>query len=474
MNLFIIQKHTINLLILFFLLPVAGAAQVLSGHVYTVDEKGKKETLPGANVFLSQTKKGVMTDPDGAFKLSNDSGKEQYLVASFIGYSSDSILVSVAKTGPVEFILTEGVELAEAVVTAHRQGTVLSRLTAQKTELITKTGLMKMACCNLSESFENSATVTVGFTDAVSGAKQVQLLGLSGIYTQMMDENIPTLRGLASTYGWSYTPGSWLESIQISKGASSVINGYESVSGQINLEHKKPNHTEPLFINLYIDDTGKNFMDEGPGRYEANVTTATQVTDKLWTGLLLHGSLDSKSHDENGDGFLDMPKSKQANLYNRWFYLNPEKGLESRTGFKFLYETREGGQHGTALPGTQLYETDIMNKSFTVYNKTGFSVGEKEGQSIGIINNFTYYEQDSEFGKKQFDGTQQSFYSNILFSSHIGSPSHQYTTGLSFAYDNYRTGYRDALPFNETPYTPLEPGRSRAGSVCSIYLFFSR
>jgi outer membrane receptor for ferrienterochelin and colicin len=349
----------------------------------------------------------------------------------------------------------------EVVVSSVRLGTILSTLSSFKTETITQTGLKKMACCNLSESFENSASATVGFTDAVSGAKQIQLLGLSGIYTQTLAENIPTLRGLAATYGLNCIPASWLESIQISKGTSSVVNGYESVTGQMNLEFKKPNFTEPLFINLYIDDDL---------HYEGNITAATQVAENLWTGLLLSGTVGTAVHDENGDNFLDMPKMKYVNAYNRWFYLNDEKGIQSRTGVKFLYEDRKAGQdslchvkHNVSLEGITLWESFITNKNFTAYNKTGFSIGDKEGQSLGIINSFTHHEQKSNFGLKTFNGTQNSYYLNILFSSFINNANHSYMIGTSVAYDNYDTAFEDRSgdgtfinpPRIHTPLTPL-------------------
>jgi outer membrane receptor for ferrienterochelin and colicin len=405
------------------------------------DENGVKTPLPGANIYFSGSKGGTTTNPDGEFSLKKEANT--YLIASFIGYIPDSILISDNEPEDIEFILSEGVQLSEALVSANQLGTNISRITPLKTELINKAGLMKMACCNLSESFENSATVTVGFTDAISGAKQVQLLGLSGIYSQMLDENIPTLRGLSSTFGWSYVPGTWLESIQISKGASSVVNGYESVVGQINLEFKKPNNTETFFVNLFMDDAN---------RYEGNITGAAQVGKYLWSGLMLHGSIESKEHDGNDDGFLDMPKSKMINLYNRWFYLNPEKRIESRTGIKLLYEKREGGQLSDF---SDRFQTNIENKHFSIYNKTGFYVGSKEGQSIGIINSFTRHELDSEFGMKDFKGTQNTFYSNILFTSFINNTSHQYTTGISFTYDQYEKAYQDRLSYNNIPYTQL-------------------
>ncbi|MDR2563863.1 MAG: TonB-dependent receptor, partial [Prevotellaceae bacterium] len=344
-----------GILISLLLLPaIDSEAQTLKGHVFS-EENGKKQPLVGASVYFPRSGNGVITNDKGAFTIEKKAGNGDYLRAGLVGYTTDSIKISDAQN-ELEFVLREGVELEEALVTSARSGTVLSRLSTGKTELITKTGLVKMACCNLSESFENSASVTVGFSDAISGVKQVQLLGLSGLYSQLQTENIPISRGLLSTFGWGYVPGSWLESIQISKGASSVVNGYESISGQINLEMKKPNYTEPLFINLYGDHLG---------RYEANITSAVQVAKDLWTGLLLHGSADTDSHDYNDDMFNDMPESKFVNLFNRWFYLS-ESGIQSRTGIRFLYDSREGGQddmHFDAghIEHGELYKTYIKN-----------------------------------------------------------------------------------------------------------------
>ncbi|MDR2627704.1 MAG: TonB-dependent receptor, partial [Dysgonamonadaceae bacterium] len=367
--------------------------------------------------------------------------RNRWILISFILSLGLARSVWAQETDGRDTLRTQNLE--EVIVSSSRSGTILSSISPFKTETITQTGLRKMACCNLSESFENSASATVGFTDAVSGAKQIQLLGLSGIYTQTLAENIPTLRGLAATYGLSYTPASWLESIQISKGISSVVNGYESITGQMNLEFKKPNNTEPLFINLYMDDDL---------HYEGNITAATQVAQNLWTSLLLSATLGTAVHDENGDNFLDMPKMKYVNAYNRWFYLDDENGIESRTGIKFLYENRKAGQdslchvkHNIPLEGIPLWESFITNKNLTVYNKTGFSIGNREGQSLGIINSFTRHEQNSTFGKKTFNGIQNSYYINLLFSSFINNTNHRYMAGASFAYDNYQTEFEDKM-----------------------------
>jgi outer membrane receptor for ferrienterochelin and colicin len=312
-----------------------------------------------------------------------------------------------------------------------------------------------MACCTLSESFENSAAANVAYTDAISGAKQIQLLGLAGIYTQTLAENIPVLRGLASTYGWSYTPSSWLESIQISKGASSVVNGYEAIAGQINMEFRKPVSGESVYTDFYANDLL---------HLEENVAARWQLNEKLWTGLMLHGTQSihpealAEQHDRNRDHFLDAPKTQNVNLYNRWFYLDEENGIQSRSGVKFVYDDRFGGQDASChdlVEGIPYFEAPVKNTGFTLYNKTGITVGAKPGTSLGIINNFTWHEQRSAFGRKTFNGKQASWYANVLYSSYLNTENHRYTAGASFAYDNYDTEFLDSLEWNQTPLTRL-------------------
>ncbi|MDR3118139.1 MAG: TonB-dependent receptor [Mediterranea sp.] len=347
------------------------------------------------------------------------------------------------------------VQLDEVAVSAFRAGTVLSSASLLKTETITGAGLTKMACCNLAESFENSATANVAYTDAISGAKQIQLLGLAGVYTQILAENIPVLRGLASTYGWSYTPSPWLESIQISKGVSSVVNGYEAVAGQINLEFRKPNSGKSLYADVYADDLLHS---------EENLSVRLPLNGKLWTGLMLHGTQSvhpaalAELHDKNKDHFLDAPKTQNINLYNRWFYIDEENGIQSRTGIKFVHDDRFAGQDASChdlAGGIPYFESPIENTGATLYNKTGIAVGRKTGASVGIIGSFTWHRQRSVFGRKTFNGKQASGYANVLYSSSPAVAGHRYTAGASFSYDRCGMEYLDSLEFNRTPLTRI-------------------
>ena len=217
--------------------------------------------------------------------------------------------------------------LDAAVFVSRQAGNYLSKGKDIRTEVISAAGLCKMACCNLAESFENSASVTVGYSDAVTGARQIRLLGLSGVYTQMLDETRPVMRGLSAPFGLSYVPGQWLESIQIAKGSSSVINGVECMTGQINMEHRKPTDEKPLFINgAVMSDT----------KMDLNIASSLQMGYKWSTVILGHVSGNIKPHDMDADGFLDEPKMLQFNLSNRWLY-QADNGMQVRFGVRALY-----------------------------------------------------------------------------------------------------------------------------------------
>ena len=226
--------------------------------------------------------------------------------------------------------------LTQSVVSASVRGNYLPKGKEIRTEVITAAGLCKMACCNLAESFENSASVTVGYSDAVTGARQIRLLGQNGIYTQMLDENRPVMRGLAAPFGLNYVPGQWLESIQIAKGVTSVINGMESMTGQINLEHRKPTDEKPLFIHASVMNDSKT---------DFNIASSIQLDDEgKWSTVFLgHADGNFMAMDHNDDGFMDDPRQFQVNLANRWLYFDPS-GMQIRFGGHLVLDSRRGGR----------------------------------------------------------------------------------------------------------------------------------
>ena len=335
-------------------------AQQVKGRVQEI-VNGKKQPLPGANVYWAGTTKGVVTNDKGDFSIDwNSAGR---LVVSFIGYNSDTLTVN-SPGKHLDVILDSGQELEEVKVVKRGQTTVMSTKGPLIEQVITGEELCKAACCNLGESFTTNASVDVSYADAVTGAKQIQLLGLTGKYIQMMTENIPNFRGVSSLYGLSYIPGPWMDAISVSKGAGSVVNGYEAIAGQISVDYKKP-LKEKFFVNMY---------GSSEGMLEFNVNGGVKLSDKWSTAILAHGDWFNKAHDANHDGFLDMPKKTQYNVMNRWAYKDDTWFLQF--GGKFLDEDRLGGQHGfkKSMPRTTdgLYGIGIDTRRYEAFMKLGY------------------------------------------------------------------------------------------------------
>ena len=430
-----------RLFILFLLTAVSVPLSALDfkGTVYARKSGGQSEPLPFAQVYYLEQKKIIETDGEGVFHLNLK--ERSTLIATYVGYSRDTVVVEPG-TASADFYLTGENEVEQAVVTSRQAG--ISKLKPVKTEVITAAGLCKMACCALAESFENSASVTVGYSDAVTGAKQIKLLGLSGTYTQMLDENRPVMRGLLSPFGMSYVPGQWLESIQIAKGPSSVINGLEAITGQINMEHRKPTDETPLFVQLY---------GSSDAMFEANIASALQFNPKWNTIFLAHVGGTAMSMDMNGDGFRDAPENLQINLANRWLYYDPS-GLQVRFGFRFINEDRLGGQmsavrDNSANLAAGSWGSNIVNRGVNGYVKVGVPINEEHNTNVALVIDATRHHFGSFFGVKEFLGDQTSLFGNLLFSSELNE-HHKVETGLTFHSDLYA----EELTYVPSVYTP--------------------
>jgi outer membrane cobalamin receptor len=395
--------------------------------VYKRQSDGEVEPLAFASIYWLEGKISLESNEKGEFSFNKKGSGTVSLIATYVGYTKDTLLL---KNGEVkaELLLKEQNELNAARVVGKQEGNFLSKITPVKTEVITAAGLCKMACCNLAESFENSASVTVGYADAITGARQIRLLGLSGIYTQMLDENRPVMRGIAAPFGLSYIPGQWLESIQIAKGPSSVVNGLEAITGQINLEHRKPTAEQPLFLNLFLSNTL---------RTEANVASSLQFNNKLSTVMLGHFSTDPKGHDGNHDGFKDEPVSMQFNVSNRWLYL-ADNGMQIRFGFKALSDDRVAGMNefekGMDIT-PNLWGSEIKNTGLNSFLKIGIPLNASNSKNIATVIDYSWHRLNSFFGLNKFDAIQNSAFVNVIFQNEINE-NHKLILGLSGQMDN--------------------------------------
>lgn len=327
--------------------------------------------------------------------------------------------------------------IEEVKLSVSKASTSINKKEAGLVFNIDKKELLKAACCNLSESFETNATVDVSFNNAVTGTKQLKMLGLDQKYTSLTKELLPEIRGLASAYGLNFIPGRWIESIQLTKGGSTVTNGYESITGQINTELIKHSEEPETSLNLFSDFNG---------RAEANITHVANINDHWTQTFLLHGNGTFGNTDMNDDGFLDRPKGTQINAaYLLNFNDLDHSGIGSHFGINFLRDERIAGQtnfnKNLAQDKQDAYGVNIDISRFQVWNKTGYVFKDKPYQSLGWMNQYVYHQQDSFFGLRNYSGKQQTYYSNLIFESIIGNTNHKYKVGGSFMYDGFDETY---------------------------------
>jgi len=417
-------------LITIILTPAFALAQGrVEGKVMVAGTEGASggDGLPGANIVWAGTSTGTSTNTAGYFTIRRHKDHD-LLVASFIGYTSDTVRIS-PDTDYVEIFLEEDNLIDAVTVISRASGAHLDREATIATVNITAAELCKAACCNLSESFVTNPSVDVNYSDAATGAKQIQLLGLAGSYVQILTENIPSMYGLGAAYGLSYVPGPWMESIQVSKGTSSVRNGNESITGQINVEYKKPAPSEIVFVNGFISDAG---------RIETNANASVRLSDKWSTMVLGHGETQSGASDHNHDVFRDEPDVRQYSFMNRWDYLT--SNLTFRAGIKYMQEERIGGQFDYSRNDLNTWDSgygiNIGTERVEGFTKLGGMFSPEDKMSLGWIQSFAFHEMDSWLGYNKYDATQKSYYTNLLY-QYFPAEKHTVDAGFSYRFDHY-------------------------------------
>lgn len=406
-------------------------AQV-NGRVFEFDSNKKQIGLPNAIV---QVKHGefTTTDTSGNFSLAS-AKKGDTLLFSLTGYKTEAVILK--NTDKSLFInLSSGVTLNEIEIAYRTNGTDISYMNVMKTEILNERSLMKAACCNLSESFETNPSIDVNFADAVTGTKQIQMLGLSGQYAQITKENMPYLRGLANGYGLTFIPGTWIKSIQLSKGAGSVVNGYESFTGQINTELHDPATMDKFTFNSYVNQNGRN---------EYNLEFKQAVTKRFSTNWLAHSSFNPIAEDHNKDGFADIPTGRQYNVMKKYTY-EGRKGFEARWGGSYLKDERLGGQisphpmhSDTLLP----YYIGINNEKWELFSKTGYVIQKRPGTSMGLQLSYLNHAQNNYFGTTTYNAMQKTFYANYIFQGIINTTDNTYKVGASYMDDDVKEKFQ--------------------------------
>ncbi|MFM2376935.1 MAG: hypothetical protein RLZZ165_2032 [Bacteroidota bacterium] len=417
----------------------------IRGKVFEMDATGAELEVEGATVILLRLKKGAYTDANGSFKLPWSAGDT--LVFRHISYEDDTLPVREGQEY-YRTVLRRPVTQATVEIRSRQLASSYSMVETQQVQLITRAELGKSACCNLGESFQANGSVDVTATDAATGSREIRLLGLAGRYAQLLTEKRPMTRGLGAIYGLSYIPGDWIESIQLSKGTGSVVDGYESMTGQINVELRKPSReAAPLHINLY-----QNLF----GRTEANLIAALQIKERVGTMLLTHGSLNLGRRDPDGDDFLNNPLGKAVILQNRW-HIQATDRLEFQAGIQYLREDRTGGQAGfrPAMDrgSDSIWGLGVRTTQYAAFTKMGFVFKNREFRSGGLILSGFRHTMDSYFGHKEYRGLQDNFRASFTFQDYIGDTRHTIRTGASFLMDRLDEQLEDSA-FARTEWVP--------------------
>jgi len=425
-----------TLLLLFILLSATSFGQTVHGIV-----KGESDDrpipLPGANLYWSGTTYGTTTDGNGHFSLEAQEDVRRVLVISYVGYSNDTLHIH-DPSQEVEVLLKRSIELKTVEIVERTASTKFDTRKTLNVQVLNEKELKKAACCDLSESFETNASVDVAFTDAVTGAKTIRMLGLDGKYSQILFENWPLIDGLSSAYGLNFVPGPWVKSINITKGAGSVVNGYSSISGQLNIDLLQPDEASKGYVNLYGNSMG---------RYEANAHYSQLVGKKWSTMFLVHGNKMAQRNDNNKDEFLDMPLSERVNFMNRWKYYG--ENYRAQFGVKMLYDDRLGGQVGfdpnNRNEDIPLWGSEVRNEQQEIFAKNGFLFPNDPSKSIGLILSARRHVLDSYFGERDYNAEQKSFYANLLYQMLLDEAEiHKLKAGVSYVHNDFDETYLDS------------------------------
>jgi outer membrane receptor for ferrienterochelin and colicin len=437
-------------------------SKFLEGTVYEAGDKNSATPIPGVNVYFPGYDGGTSTNVEGFFHIDVPVGASQ-IIFSFIGFKNDTVAINTL-VNPVNIVMKDGSILPDVIIKAKKGGYAFEKYSPRDSHIMGEGELRKAACCNISESFETNPSIDASFTDAVTGTKQIQMLGLSGKYVQIMQDNVPMARGLSTIYGLEFVPGAWVNSIQISKGAGSVVNGYESMVGQINIEMKNPVNGEKLHVNYYMNTAL---------RKELNIHTTQRVSKKWFTTILGHVKGNNSKMDMNGDGFLDNPLSKVYALQNQWNYFGSK--IHSEIGVGGVYYDNYSGQYATGVHLTRgdEYTEDMINQitdnpyrvhlfsgKINGFVKLGYLFPDEQYKSIALQTNASYHTQLNNFGIRSYEGEQTSGYANLIFQDEIANNAdHKYKTGLSFIYDDYKESTKriQAMDTNYA-WTEMVPG----------------
>lgn len=425
-----LKSYCIVTFSLIFSALTAQTHHLVTGYVY-VQEKSTQLPLASANIYWEDSSTGTVSNSEGYFSIPHHAGNNT-LIISYLGYKTEKRTSGFHQSMTIVLVPDDESSLDEVTLTQQRRSLQRSIFNARNITTIGSSELLKAACCNLSESFETNPSIDVNFADALTGTKQIQMLGLTSPYILFTQENIPSLRGSNQTFGLTFTPGTWIESIQVTKGAGTVTSGYESITGQINTELIKPLTAQPLFLNGFRS---------ADGRTELNVQGKKQLSEKWATTLFIHANMRNSGNDMNKDGFLDSPLAHQVNVQNRWQYVNPEKGWVVFASVTVLTDKKQVGQLSFDPAkhkfGSEFWGGELQTDKWNLALKTGYVFPDIPYKSFGFQSAISQHKQSGYYGNNVYDVSYTSYFHHLVYQSIFGNTLNTFKTGVQFMADVY-------------------------------------
>lgn len=439
-------------------------SQIVTGTVVETGEDDVLKPLVGATVKIMNSKVGDITDKEGKFELDlSKADTMRTMVVSFIGYTSDTTYLD-GKMNQFEIMIEPIARTTGTVEVTAEKPAQFTDIKTIKQEVITQTMFRRSACCALSEAFEKNATAEVSYSDAVTGVKQIHLLGLKGDYSLLTTEIIPAFAGIANKFALEIIPSTWMENISITKGAASVVNGYEGITGQVNVDYKKSFDMKPLELNVYANSSQ---------RLDFNLTSGLHLSSNLSTGIFASGRIFKNRQDHNSDGFIDVPENQQLNLANRWIYVT--EGFEAQGFMRFAEDTYNSGQmnfdHKKSVQSqANIFGSQTNFKRYEFFTKFALLETEDNHSSTALILSGAANDLNAFAGKKNITDNEKYFYAKIVSKGEFGTTEEDYyNIGGSFSLLNRKGVYTEKIydtnivekervggVFGEVSYSPIK------------------
>lgn len=435
---------------LLFLSSWSMSAQTIKGKVFGETSNGK-EILPGALIQWLGTTTATTANENGVFELSTEGISDKRLIVTELGFKTDTLRLE-EQTYLTIILRREANELKSVTIRDNRAAYISSQTI--KTEIINQRELSKAACCDLAGCFGTQASVQPQTTNVLTNAQELRILGLSGVYNQVLIDGLPLIQGLSYTYGISTYPGTMIDFISVSKGTTSVLQGFESISGQINLESKHADQAEKLFVNAYVNSFGE-------AHFNTNIASAVGKKKKWHSLLTLHSVQAAAKIDGNKDGFLDLPQLTRYMAFNKWEYgKQQEKGFATQIGLRLVNEKRLGGQMNfnaqTDKGSNNIYGQSVQYTQPEMYVKSSYRFSSKNALSLALSG--FYQHQQSWFGITQYKAKQQNVYVNLQHEWQWHK-THGLKYGMSYRYQNIE----ENISFSDNSL-----GRSFAGNYKTL------